>query len=86
MNKKDRYLDEIYDEGEKINIKEIFSVLMEYKKSILLITLLLTTIAAYRAYFTPSVYKATVILKIAKERAYSSYSDFLNASMGGRCQ
>ena len=81
MKKISEHHKEIYHDEDEIDIKEIFSTLMQYKKSILLITILAAIFASYRAYFTPSVYESTAILKIATEQGYNPYNDFLNSSM-----
>ncbi len=73
------YHSETHHEEDEIDIKEIFYTLMQYKKSIILITLLAATIASYHAYFSPSIYKSSATLKIATEQGYDN---FLNTPMG----
>ncbi len=79
MKKLSRHHSEIYHDEDEIDIKEIFSTLMQYKKSIIFITILATILASYRAYFTPSVYSASALMKISIEQGYNPYDEFLNA-------
>ena len=81
MKKIGKYPDAIYDGAEEINIKEIVSTVLRYKKSIIAIVLVATLIAAYKAYFSPSIYKATSLLKVTTDRNQNS-GDFMDASIG----
>ena len=67
---------------DEIDIKEIFSVLLRYRRSILFVTLLVTAISAYVAYMKPSIYEAQALLKIKQQdNGYSG--DFLMESFDG---
>ncbi|MEA3455129.1 MAG: GumC family protein, partial [Campylobacterota bacterium] len=81
MKKIREHHSETYNDEDEIDIKEIFSTLLQYKKSIIFFTIFAAIIASYRAYFTPSVYEASAILKISTEQGYSPYNDFLSNSI-----
>ena len=67
---------------DEIDIKEIFSVLLRYRRSILFITLLVTAVSVYVAYMKPSIYEAQALLKIKQpDNGYSG--DFLMESFDG---
>ena len=68
-----------YQDEDEIDIREIFSVLSKYKKSIILITLIATIIAASRAYFSPSIYQAHSLLKVS--RKVHNYGGLINTAM-----
>ena len=68
-----------YQEDEKLDIKEIVTALLHYKKSIFVIVLIATIIAASRAYFAPSVYQSKSLMKISQE--LHNYGGFVNMEM-----
>ncbi len=67
---------------DEIDIKEIFSVLLRYRRSILFITLLVTAVSGYIAYMKPSIYEAQALLKI-KQPGNGYSGDFLMESFEG---
>ena len=69
------------DEDE-IDLKEIFNVLLEYKKSIFLIALLTTFLAFFKAYFSPNMYQAQSMVQLSPQDMYGNRSDFMSVAMG----
>ena len=74
-------IDPIIEEDE-IDIKEIFSTILRYKKSILLITAITTIYAFVHAYFSPNVYQAQSMIKINPHDMYGNRDDFMSIAMG----
>ncbi len=75
------YFENTHHNESKIDIKEVFSILLQYKKSILIIVLLGIIFASYRAYFAMPVYRAESLLKITMDQQYNYPRDFLNMDM-----
>jgi len=71
----------IHDEDE-IDIKEIFSILLQYKKSIILITILTTLYAFVYAYFSPNIYQSQSMIKLNPNDYYGNRNDFMSVAMG----
>ncbi len=67
---------------DEINIKEIFSVLLHYKKSIFLIVTITTLYAFTLAYFSPNIYQTQTMIKITPEDYSNNPSDFIAMAMG----
>ena len=74
-------IDPIIEEDE-IDIKEIFSTILRYKKSILLITAITTMYAFFHAYFSPNIYQAQSMLKLSPHDLYGNRDDFMSIAMG----
>lgn len=74
-------IDPIVEEDE-INIKEIFTVILRYKKSILFITVFTTLYAFFNAYFSPNIYQAQSMVKINPHDLYGNRNDFMSVAMG----
>jgi capsular exopolysaccharide synthesis family protein len=70
---------EQHEMEDELNIKQILSSLWHYRKSILFMTFFATLIAAYIAYFKPSIYTAKMLVKITSDRQ-GYYEDFLMVS------
>ena len=75
-------INHIVDEEDEIDIKEIFSTIMRYKKSIILIAMITTLYAFFHAYFSPNVYQTETMIKITPEDYSNSSRDFINTAMG----
>ncbi len=71
-----------HDDEDEIDIKEIFSTILRYKKSILLIVMTTTVYALFYAYFTPSIYQAESMIKINPHDYYGNRDDFMSVAMG----
>ena len=60
-------INHIVDEEDEIDIKEIFSTIMRYKKSIVLIAMITTLYAFFHAYSSLNVYQTQTMIKITSE-------------------
>jgi capsular exopolysaccharide synthesis family protein len=67
---------------EEWDVKYLFSILYHYRKSIVAVTIVATLIAAWSAYFRPSVYTARALLKITSQQQ-GYYEDFLYITPNG---
>ena len=56
-----------YQEKDEINLRELFSIIGNYKWSIIFFTILITSIVTVKVYFMPKYYKSTVILEVKAE-------------------
>ncbi len=72
----------------KINLKEVFGTLANYKWLIMLFTLLVMILMLVNLYFQPSIYNSSAIVEVKSDGKKSSSTDFLmNAlSSGGNGQ
>ncbi|MBN2816180.1 MAG: polysaccharide biosynthesis tyrosine autokinase [Campylobacterales bacterium] len=64
---------------EEIDLKDVFSILVRYKKSILLITLIAFFISILIAYFSPAVYESNLTLQIKEQQ---SSDDLMSQALG----
>jgi len=68
----------------KINLKEVFRTLANYKWLIMLFTLLMMLLMLANLYFQPSIYNASAIVEVKSDGKKSSGTDFLmNALSSG---
>ena len=70
-----------YNEDE-IDIKEIFSLLSQYKKSILFIVFISTLFAFVFAYFSPNIYQSQSMIKLNPNDYYNNRTDFMSVALG----
>ena len=70
------------DDEDEIDLKEIFSVILNYKKSILLITAVTTLLALYHAYFSTNIYQSDALIKIAADEYNYRQSELMDMAMG----
>ncbi len=71
------------NDEDEIDIKEIFSIVLNYKKSILTMVILGTFLAFLKAYFSPNIYQSTALVKVTSE-GYTSYKgDLVTRAMAG---
>ena len=73
-----------YSTTEEIDLKEVFSTLMRYKKSVMYTTLAITLTAMVFTYFSTRVYEANLSLKIQVDAPNSRAGgeDFMNQALG----
>jgi capsular exopolysaccharide synthesis family protein len=71
------------DDEDEIDIKEIYTTLMHYKKSILLFTFLGMVFALYYAYFSPNIYQTKALVKIESSNGKGYQSDLMPISLRG---
>ncbi len=76
LDNKDNYIEE-----DEIDLKEVFSTLLKYKYSIILITMLITLLAAIYAYYKPNIYKATSTLEVSSKKSPISADDILGEAL-----
>ncbi len=69
-----------YHDEDEIDIKEVFSVLLHYKKSILFIALMGIFIALPRAYFALPTYQAETLLQISMEDPKNYIQNIINTA------
>jgi len=67
---------------DEINIKEILAVLVQYKKSIIIITILTTLYAFIYAYFSPNIYQSQSMIKLNPNNYNGNQNDFMTVAMG----
>ena len=71
----------LHDEDE-INIREIFSILLQYKKSIIFIAISATLFAFIYAYFSPNIYKSKSMIRLNPNDYYNLKRDFMSVALG----
>ncbi|MBA1420129.1 MAG: hypothetical protein FAF03_04515 [Epsilonproteobacteria bacterium] len=71
-----------FNDEDEIDIKEIFSILSQYKKSIIFITILTTLSAFVYAYFAPNIYQSQSMIKLNPNDYYGNRNDFMSVAMG----
>lgn len=72
----------INTEEQEVDLKEIVAMLLQYKKSIFLVTFTVILLAGLVAYFKPNVYQANLTLQIQESTGTQSSSDFMAAATG----
>lgn len=73
---------------EEIDLKDIFATLGRYKRSIMVITALMTMLALVYTYFSTSIYQASMSLQIQDASSMQSKSgeDFMDTALDARGQ
>ncbi len=72
----------INTEEQEVDLKEVVGMLLQYKKSIFLVTFTVVLLAGLVAYFKPNVYQANLTLQIQESTGAQSSSDFMAAATG----
>lgn len=67
---------------EEIDLKEVFSAVFKYKKSMIVVTLLITLISGVLAYFKTNVYQANLTLQIQDSSGAKTSGDFMETALG----
>ena len=70
-----------YVEEDEIDLRELFATIFKYKYSIILITILVSLLAAGYAYYKPNIYKATTTLEVSAKKSAISADDILGAAL-----
>jgi len=65
-----------------IDIRDTLNIFSYYKKSIFIVILIFTLFASFRAYFSPNIYQASTLIKIASKQYKSRQDDITTRAMG----
>jgi len=80
---KEKYSQEISMNNEGMDLKEIFSVLKRYYKSLIAITILGMLLAFIYAYFATNIYQSETLMKLAENKKKTMNADFMAIALGG---
>ncbi len=68
-----------------IDMRDTLNTLLYYKKSIIIVILLFTLIASFRAYFSPNIYQSNALVKIGSNQ-YKNYKDDIGTRAMGKSE
>ncbi|GIT98063.1 polysaccharide biosynthesis tyrosine autokinase [Sulfurovum sp. TSL1] len=79
---KEKYIQKISMSDDSIDLKEIFSVLKRYYKSLIFITILVMLLASIYAYFATNIYQSQTLVQLGEIENKTMNTDFIAMAEG----